>query len=292
MKILVTGSNGQLGRAIRQVFTKGEFILTDMVDMPGCIRLDISNIDEVDRTVREHNPDMIINCAAFTNVDGCEVETDAAYRANAIGPRNLAIASGEYGCKLVHISTDYVFAGDGSRPYTEFDIPNPVSAYGRTKLAGERFVQQFSQKYFILRTAWLYGDGKNFVKTMINLSKSHDKVSVVMDQKGSPTTALELARMIKYLADTKDYGVYHATCEGNTNWAEFTEKIYSKLNIDTKVVHVSSKEYKEMNPKSADRPHYSILDNYMLRLTNADFKMADWEQALDEYLESGLYKEN
>ena len=292
MKILVTGANGQLGRAIRQVFTQEEFVLTDIAGTPGCISLDVSDVNEVNKIVGENKPDIIINCAALTNVDGCEAETDNAYRANAIGPRNLAIASGEWGCKLIHISTDYVFSGDGSRPYTEFDTPNPVSAYGRTKLAGEEFVKAFAREYFILRTAWLYGDGRNFVKTMINLSKTHDKVSVVMDQEGSPTTALELARMIKYLADTKEYGVYHATCEGSTNWAEFTERIYSRLNIKTKVIHVSSSEYKKMNPKSADRPHYSILDNYMLRLINADFKMADWEQALEEYLESGLYKEN
>lgn len=290
MKILLTGSNGQLGRAIRKEYgDSAEFVLTEVIESPDFIHLDIADVDAVLSMVRDTKPDIIINCAAFTNVDGCEVETDAAYRANAIGPRNLAIASRECGCKLVHISTDYVFAGNGTRPYTEFDAPSPKSAYGRTKLAGEEFVKQFADKFFILRTAWLYGDGKNFVKTMVNLSKNHDEVSVVMDQKGSPTTAKELAKMIHYLAETNDYGLYHATCEGDTNWADFTESIYKKLGIKTKVNHVTSAQYKEMNPQSADRPAYSILDNYMLRLVNADFKMAAWEDALDDYLKDAEF---
>lgn len=289
MKILLTGSNGQLGRAIRLAYgDEAEFVLTEVIESPDYIHLDIADVDAVITMAKKEQPDVIINCAAFTNVDGCEVETDAAYRANAIGPRNLAIASHEVGCKLVHISTDYVFAGDGTRPYTEFDEPAPVSAYGRTKLAGENFVKQFADKFFILRTAWLYGDGKNFVKTMVNLSKNHDEVSVVMDQKGSPTTATELAKMVKYLASTEEYGLYHATCEGDTNWADFTEAIYKRLGIKTKVNHVTSAQYKEMNPKSADRPAYSILDNYMLRLTGGKFVMANWEDALDEYLKSGI----
>lgn len=289
MKILLTGSNGQLGRAIRLVYgNEVDFILTEVIDSPDFVRLDIANSVAVMSMIEKEKPDVIINCAAFTNVDGCEVECDAAYRANAIGPRNLAIASNNFGCKLVHISTDYVFAGDGVRPYTEFDLPNPKSAYGRTKLAGEEFVKQFANKYFILRTAWLYGDGKNFVKTMVNLSKTHDEVSVVNDQKGSPTTASELAKMIKFLVPTYEYGLYHATCEGDTNWADFTETIYKRLGINTKVNHVTSEEYKKMNPASADRPAYSILDNYMLRLTGDRHKMADWETALEEYLKQDL----
>lgn len=289
MKILLTGSNGQLGRAIRQVYgNEAEFILTEVIPSEDYIHLDIADVDAVLKIAKEKTPDIIINCAAFTNVDGCEIETDAAYKANAIGPRNLAIAAKEVGAKLVHISTDYVFGGDGSRPYTEFDAPAPKSAYGRTKLAGENFVREFGDKWFILRTAWLYGDGKNFVKTMVNASKTRDEVSVVMDQKGSPTTALELARMIKYLAVTDEYGIYHATCEGDTNWADFTEEIYKRLGIKTKVNHVTSAQYKEMVPGAADRPAYSILDNYMLRLTGDKYRMKDWKEALQEYLDSGI----
>ena len=171
-KILVTGCNGQLGRAINKVYEKDEveFINTDVVEGDGITALDITNVDEVLALVKAQKPDVIINCAAHTNVDKCEEQWDLAYKINAIGPRNLSIAAAETGAKLVHVSTDYVFAGDGTQPYTEFDAPAPNSAYGKTKLEGERFVQQFARKYFIVRTAWLYGDGKNFAKTMLRLS--------------------------------------------------------------------------------------------------------------------------
>lgn len=184
---------------------------------------------------------------------------------------------------MIHVSTDYVFEGNGTRPYTEFDEPNPISAYGKTKYEGEKFVKEFASKYFILRTAWLYGDGKNFVKTMLRLSETHDEVSVVCDQVGSPTSASELARMIHYLEPTDNYGLFHATCEGDTNWADFTEEIFRLAGKNTKVNHVTSKQYKEMNPASADRPAYSILENKMIKLTS-DFMMADWKDAIAEYL--------
>ncbi|MBR2275630.1 MAG: NAD(P)-dependent oxidoreductase, partial [Lachnospiraceae bacterium] len=159
-KILVTGCNGQLGRAVRAEYgDEAEFILTDVVDGQGIRRLDISRVDEVVEAVRSLKPDVIINCAAATNVDGCETDPDFAYRVNAIGPRNLAIAATETGAKLIHISTDYVFPGTNPNPLNEFEEPGPISAYGRTKYAGERFVKQFAKRWFILRTAWLYGDG-------------------------------------------------------------------------------------------------------------------------------------
>lgn len=228
---------------------------------------------------------MIINCAAHTNVDACETQWDLAYKINAIGPRNLSIAASKAGAKMIHVSTDYVFEGNGTRPYTEFDEPNPVSAYGKTKLEGENFVKAFADKYFILRTAWLYGEGKNFVKTMLRLAETHDEVSVVSDQLGSPTSAVELAKMIHYLEPTENYGVFHATCEGDTNWAEFAEAIFKRAGKNTKVNHVTSEQYAKMNPASANRPAYSILDNYMLRLTS-DFRMADWQDALDVYMKT------
>ncbi len=286
-KILVTGCNGQLGRAIRHIYEgEADFILTDVNEGEGIKALDISDIDQVMRAVRGEKPGVIINCAAATNVDGCEKEEDFAYRVNAIGPRNLAIASAETGAKLVHISTDYVFPGNENRPLTEFDRPGPISAYGRTKYAGERFVKEFADRWFILRTAWLYGEGKNFVGTMLRLSESHDEVSVVDDQFGSPTSADELARAIKYLVPTENYGLFHATCEGSTSWADFTEEIFRLRGRSTKVNHVSSARYKEMNPASADRPAYSILDNYMFRLTG-DFVMDDWHVAIEKHLRSG-----
>lgn len=284
-KILVTGCNGQLGRAIRKEYADEavEFINTDVVGGEDVVSLDITDVDAVLKLARETKPDVIINCAAHTNVDKCEEQWDLAYKINALGPRNLSIAAREVDAKIIHVSTDYVFEGNGIRPYTEFDAPNPVSAYGKTKLEGEKFVKEFAPKHFILRTAWLYGDGKNFVKTMLKLSESHDEINVVCDQLGSPTSAVELAKVIHYLEGTENYGLFHATCEGDTNWADFTEEIFRKTGKTTKVNHVTSAQYKEMNPASADRPAYSILDNYMLRLTS-DYKMADWHDALDVYL--------
>lgn len=286
-KILVTGCNGQLGRAIRNEYAGEEvaFINTDVTESEGVYALDITDIDAVLKLVRETKPQVIINCAAHTNVDACEKQWDAAYRINAIGPRNLSIAANEVDAKLVHVSTDYVFEGNGTKPYTEFDAPNPVSAYGKTKLEGENFVKEFAKKHFIFRTAWLYGDGKNFVKTMLALSEKHEEVNVVCDQQGSPTSAVELARAIKYYEGTENYGLYHATCEGDTNWADFTEAIFQRAGKSTKVNHVTSEEYARMNPASAKRPAYSILDNYMMRLTG-NYRMAKWQDALDEYMKT------
>lgn len=284
-KILLTGCNGQLGRAIQKEYgNEAEFIRTDMIEGEGITVLDISDVEAVMSVCKKENPDVIINCAAYTNVDGCETNEDLAFKANAIGPRNLAIAATEIGAKLIHVSTDYVFSGDATKPYTEFDVPNPVSAYGRTKLAGENFVKEFGTKYFVLRTAWLYGDGKNFVKTMLALAETHDEVSVVCDQLGSPTSAVELAKMIHFLEPTDNYGFYHATCEGDTNWADFAETIFKKKGLSTKVNHVTSEEYATMNPAAANRPKYSILENKMLKLTTDKFAMAQWEDALDVYL--------
>lgn len=288
-KILVTGCNGQLGRAIRKEYAASdvEFINTDVVEGEGVVSLDITDVDAVLKLVRAEKPDVIINCAAHTNVDKCEEQWDLAYKINAIGPRNLSIAATEADAKMIHVSTDYVFEGNGTRPYTEFDAPNPVSAYGKTKLEGENFVKEFAKKQFILRTAWLYGDGKNFVKTMLALAENHDELNVVCDQVGTPTSAVELAKMIHYLEGTENYGTFHATCEGDTNWADFAEAIFKRAGKNVKVNHVTSKQYKEMNPASANRPAYSILEDYMIKLTS-DFVMADWQDALDVYMKELL----
>ncbi|MBO4905034.1 MAG: dTDP-4-dehydrorhamnose reductase [Lachnospiraceae bacterium] len=284
-KIIVTGSNGQLGRAVNELCAGNdeyELINTDF-SIDGIRHLDITDLDGVLDICREIRPYAIINCAAHTNVDACEVQVDAAYRINAIGPRNLAIASSETGAKLVHISTDYVFAGDGDHPYTEFDAPAPKAMYGRTKLAGEEFVRQFSDRYYIIRTAWLYGDGKNFVRTMLRLSETHDEISVVNDQVGSPTCADELAKAVFSLVGTENYGLFHGTCEGSCSWADFTKEIFRLADIKTVVNPVTSKQYKEMNPASADRPAYSVLENYMLKLTGG-YMFADWEKAIAQYM--------
>lgn len=275
-KILVTGCNGQLGKAIQKEYESeaAELILTDVAD------LDITDNAQVLQFVREHKPQVIMNCAAHTAVDLCEEQWDLAYRINAIGPRNLAIAATQTGAKLMHISTDYVFSGDGDHPYTEFDPVGPNSAYGKTKLEGERFVQQFAKNYFIIRTAWLYGDGKNFVKTMLKLSETRDNVSVVKDQFGSPTSAAELAKMMHHLEPTENYGLFHGTCEGSCSWADFADEIFRLAGLPTKVKHITTEEY----GSATRRPAYSVLDNYMLRLTT-DFRMADWQDAIREYME-------
>ena len=277
-KIIVTGCNGQLGRAVNLFFKDNKdisFVNTDVGE------LDITNIDKVMELAREVQPYAIINCAAHTGVDACETEYDKAFKINAIGPRNLSIAARETGAKLMHISTDYVFDGKGTRPYVETDATNPQGAYGSTKLAGENFVKDFADRYFILRTAWLYGDGKNFAKTMLRLSEDHEKVRVVGDQFGSPTSASELTKAINALLFTENYGMFHATCEGSCSWAEFAREVFRLAGKTTKVEAITTEEFGAPAP----RPAYSILENRMFKLTT-DFMFADWHDAIVEYMKT------
>lgn len=293
--IIVTGCNGQLGIAVNKLFGENEeyhLVNTDVSD-PGFVKvdrkLDITNVEEVLNFAKEVKPYAIINCAAYTAVDAAETHLDLNYRINAIGPRNLAIAATENQAKLVHISTDYVFPGTSEKPLTEFDPTGPKSVYGITKLAGENFVKDFARNYFIIRTAWLYGEGKNFVRTMLKVAETHDEVTVVDDQFGSPTSTKELAKAIAALLPTDNYGLFHGTCEGSTSWDEFTREIYRLAGIATRVKSVTTAEYQAANPQSAPRPHYSILDNYMFRLTT-DHVYADWQAALDVYMTEMGYK--
>lgn len=275
-KIMITGCNGQLGRAMNialEKFSDLQIVNTDVGE------LDITRIDEVTKFVAEQKPEIIVNCAAYTAVDKAESDWDLAYKINAIGPRNLSIAATQNKAKLVHVSTDYVFDGNADKPYVEFDAPNPQGAYGKTKLEGEKMVQQFSDRFFIFRTAWLYGDGKNFVKTMLRLSQDHDEVKVVYDQVGSPTSATELANAIVSQMFTDNYGLFHATCEGDTNWADFTKEIFRLANKSTRVIPITAAEY----GAAAPRPAFSILDNYMLRLTS-DYRFSDWHDAIEKYI--------
>ena len=279
-RIIVTGCNGQLGRAINLEYAGNaeyELINTDVGE------LDITKVDQVMKFAREVKPYAIINCAAYTAVEACEKEEDLAFRINAVGARNLSIAANETGAKLVHVSTDYVFDGNGTRPYKETDAVGPQGAYGRTKLAGENFVKEFSDRHFIVRTAWLYGDGKNFVKTMLRLSETNEKVRVVRDQVGSPTSAKELAKAIAYLLPTENYGLFHGTCEGDCSWAQFTEEIFRLAGKSTVVEGITSEE----SGAAVKRPAYSILENYMLKMTT-DFMFADWHDAIAEYLKENL----
>lgn len=280
--IIVTGCNGQLGRAINQVLganTEYHLLNTDVPE------LDITNIEKVMAFAKETKPYAIINCAAYTNVNGCETDYDTAFRVNAIGPRNLSIAAKETGAKLFQISTDYVFSGNTDSHYKELDAVCPMSAYGKTKLYGENFVREFADRYFLLRTAWLYGEGKNFVRTMLTLSEKSDKVQVVGDQFGTPTYAMDLAKTIAYLLPTDNYGIFHATSEGECCWADFAREIFRLAGKQTAVENVSTAEYDAKFPGQANRPAYSVLDNYMLDMTT-DFRFPTWEEAIAEYIKT------
>jgi len=279
-KILITGSNGQLGRAINRKYeadSRYELVNTDVGE------LDITSVDAVLQMVDQVKPDIIINCAAHTNVNLCESDWDNAYRINAIGPRNLSIAATRMNARMVHVSTDYVFDGSASSPYTEFDATKPCGAYGKTKLEGENFVKQFAKEFYIIRTAWLYGDGNNFVKTMLRLAETNETVSVVRDQFGTPTSARVLTDMIAALIETDNFGTFHGTCEGACSWADFAEEIFRLAGRTTRVNRITTEEY----PTPAKRPAYSVLENYMLKLTMG-YEAEDWKTAIREYMENGL----
>ncbi len=273
LKILLTGSKGQLGLELTKKFSNYDLVLTDKEE------LDIINIDEVTRLLELEKPNIIINCAAHTAVDLCETDIDNAYKINAIGPRNLSIASQKIGAKIVHISTDYVFDGEGTTPYNEFDITNPQTIYGKTKLEGEKFVSMFNPNHYIIRTAWLYGEGNNFVRTMLKLAQTNNQLKVVNDQYGTPTSALELTKMIEYLITTDNYGLFHGTCEGSCTWYDFACEIFKLSNINIDILPVTTEEF----PRPAKRPKYSVLDNYMIKLTS-NFKFLTWQEAIREYI--------
>ena len=221
MKILITGAYGMLGSDLREVLKNFELICTGSKD------LDITDEEGVMDFINEHCPDLVINAAAYTAVDDCETHYDEAYAVNAIGPKNLAMACNKINVPLIHISTDYVFEGSKRTPLIESDKLGPKSAYGKTKLAGEKFIQEKTEKYFILRTSWLYGlHGKNFVSTMLDLAESHDEITVVDDQIGSPTYSLDLAVAITNLLHSDKYGIYHVTNEGECSWYEFSKLIF------------------------------------------------------------------
>ena len=276
MKVIITGAKGQLGLELTKQLkrnSKYEVVTTDRTE------LNIVDIKQVSDFLSKQKPDVVINCAAHTAVDLCETDIENAYRINALGPRNLAIVCEKIGAKLIQVSTDYVFNGNGIRPYREDDITSPNSVYGTSKLMGENFVKEFCSKYFIVRTAWLYGDGNNFVRTMIRLSETNKELNVVDDQIGSPTSTVDLSRAIINLMDTEYYGVYHGTCEGQCSWYEFAKKIFEIKKIDIKVNPVTSEKFK----RSAPRPAYSVLDNFMLKLVDLN-TFRQWEDSLEEYL--------
>lgn len=278
--VLIIGSNGQLGRQMQITLTQRN-INYKAYDYP---EIDISNIMSMKTLFEQINPDTVINCAAYTNVDKAETDYDAAYKINALGPKILAEICFKRNIELIHISTDYVFNGETiiengiPRPYIETDSCDPQTAYGKTKLEGERFILQY-KKCYVLRTAWLYGDGNNFVRTMLKLSKTNDAIRVVNDQIGSPTSTVDLVNAICQLLGTGKYGLYHATCEGQCSWYDFTKKIFEIKKIKTEVIPVTSEEF----VRPAKRPKWSVLENKNLKLVGKNV-FRQWEDSLNEYL--------
>lgn len=291
MRILVTGGKGQLGTQIHSIINRGESelgkineaYLSAEVKYVDSDELDITELKDIIDFTEEFKPTIIINCAAYTNVDKCESDMDNAFKVNALGSRNLAVAAENIGAKLIHVSTDYVFNGEGNIPFKEYDLPQPVSVYGKTKFLGEQYVRENCSKYFIVRTAWLYGKyGKNFVYTIMNAAKERGHLDVVDDQRGNPTNAEDLAYHILKLALTEEYGIYHCTGTGECSWYDFACKIVEYAGIECTVDAVTSDKIN----RPAKRPAFSSLDNMMLYCTVGD-EMRQWEEALKSFI-SGL----
>jgi len=290
MKILITGSNGMLATQVITDLNRG---YTELGEIPAALKgaqllladvdtLDITDKAAVEAFMAENKPDIVINCAAYTNVDGCETNQDTAFMVNAIGSRNLAMGCENIGAKLVHVSTDYVFRGDEPTPRREYDMPWPISAYGKTKYAGEEFVRQYCKKSFIVRTAWLYGyNGKNFVKTMVWLAKEKGGAKVVNDQHGNPTNAADLSHHLLKIAASEEYGTYHCTGNGECTWFEFAAEIARLAGYEGVMSPCTSEEF----PTPTKRPAYSSLDNMMLRVTVGD-EMRHWKDALKAYFDN------
>ena len=270
MKILLTGANGQLGLELTDILPeKGhETIPLTRKD------LDVSDPAAVERAMEDHAPDLVINAAAYTNVDACETERDLAYAVNALGPRNLAQSCERRGIPLLHVSTNYVFDGHGERPYEPFDKPNPISAYGRSKLAGEEYVRDLCSRWFVVRTAGVYGRGHNFVRTMLRVAAERDTLKVKNDEFISPTNARDLAEGIVGVIEKGRYGLYHLTNGGSCSWYEFAGEIFTLAGVEVEVVPVPGSEY----PLPAARPANGVLSAV------GSPKLRPWQDALQDYL--------
>lgn len=275
MKILITGSKGQLGSELVDLLSKDNEVYGF-----GYEEMDITDKNCVMEIISKIASDIVIHCAAFVDADGCETNIKDAFNVNTIGTGNVVIASKITKSKMVYISSDYVFDGEKNSPYLEYDIPNPISIYGISKYAGEQIVKHYLEKFFIVRTAWLYRRvGKNFVNTIINLAKNKKELKVVNDQVGSPTYVPDLAKAISTLISTDYYGIYHITNSGKVSWYEFTKKILKYADIkDVKVSPISSEELN----RPAPRPKYSVLKNLNLEKKKI-YKMRNWELALKDY---------
>ena len=277
MKVLVTGVKGQLGYdVVNELEMRGiEAIGVDIQEM------DITDADSVDKVIVQASPDAVIHCAAYTAVDAAEENEDICRRVNAEGTQNIANVCKKLDIKMIYISTDYVFGGQGTRPWEPDDERDPQSVYGQTKYEGELAVQNTLDKYFIVRIAWVFGvNGKNFVKTMLNLAKTHDTLKVVNDQFGSPTYTYDLAKLLVDMVQTEKYGIYHATNEGICTWYEFACEIFKEAGVDVKVLPVTSEEF----GAKAVRPYNSRMSKEKL-VANGFEKLPTWQDALRRYLD-------
>ena len=284
MKVLITGAKGQLGRKLEERFrTSHELILTDIDE------LDIRDRSAVARALQQTRPDVVINCAAYTDVDGCEADPAKAFAINEHGARNVAEACAATGALLCHISTDYVFDGCSDKPYTENDIPTPLSVYGKSKLAGEQQVQKAIPRHLIVRTSWLFGVyGDNFIKTIIRLSETNNEIRVVNDQTGSPTYAEDLAVVIETLVMRPHaFGIYHVCNTGTCTWYSFAIEALALLGKKTRVVPITSHEL----GRPALRPRFSALDTSKFRAATG-MPLRHWREALEAYFhkQKGVYR--
>ena len=279
LKVWIVGSEGQIGEAINEVLNPLEIeaLNTDKNE------LDITETDEVLRFGEINRPDVIINCAGLTDVELCEKEPENAFRVNALGARNLSIVARKTGAKMVQLSTDDVFDGFGKRPYTEFDDTNPITVYGKSKLAGEKYVKEFTHKHFIIRSNWVYGTGNNFVNRVLASADEGQALSVAEDQYGSPTSARDLARIILYLIRTNEYGTYHATCKGVCSRYEFAKEV---LRLSGKKEQLNPVPTPQSDLSSA-RPAYAVLDNFILRIIDV-YDMPDWKESLAEFMKERM----
>lgn len=276
MKILITGANGQLGYDLKKAFRNHQLILTDTQNM------DITDPKKVNFVIEKNKPEIIIHAAAYTNVDKAEADKKTCQKVNVLGTKNVAAAAEKVGATLIYISTDYVFSGTKKSPYKETDAPRPINVYGKSKLAGERWVQKICKHSYIIRSAWLYGEGGgNFVKTMLELSKKLPKLEVVADQKGTPTYTKDLAEGIaKLLKIRPKYGIYNMTNSGTCSWYQFAREIFKLKNLKTPLSPTDSKKFK----RPARRPAYSVLSKEKIR--RLGIKMWPWPLALKSFLES------
>ena len=274
MKIFLTGAKGQLGRELCRRLAGAELLATDLAE------LDITDARKVDDVIGEYKPDVVIHGAAYTRVDAAEENVDKAWKVNAIGAQNIAVACRQVQAAMVYISTDYVFDGKLGRAYKELDVPNPLNVYGKSKYAGELLARNNVERLYILRTAWLYGEGTNFVRTMLKLAGERDALQVVNDQYGSPTSAVDLAEALLRLVGTQRYGTYHVVNGGVTNWYGLAKKIFELTgNMQIEIQPVSTEQF----ARPAQRPAYSPLDTSLLSLA-IGWSPRGWEEALAEYL--------